>query len=56
VSFRSRGTVDVADIAERHGGGGHKNAAGCTVTSGSSIDALRRALFAEVSRAVGAGG
>ncbi len=31
VSFRSRGRVDVASLAERFGGGGHRNAAGCTV-------------------------
>jgi phosphoesterase RecJ-like protein len=29
VSLRSKGDVDVASIAERFGGGGHKNAAGC---------------------------
>jgi len=31
VSFRSRGRVDVAALAARFGGGGHRNAAGCTV-------------------------
>ena len=31
VSMRSRGTVDVSQIAARFGGGGHRNAAGCTV-------------------------
>ena len=31
VSLRSRGEVDVQRIAHRHGGGGHKNAAGFTV-------------------------
>jgi phosphoesterase RecJ-like protein len=29
VSFRSRGRVDVAALAESFGGGGHRNAAGC---------------------------
>jgi len=29
VSLRSRGDVDVEAIAREHGGGGHKNAAGC---------------------------
>lgn len=29
LSFRSRGMVDVAKIAEALGGGGHRNAAGC---------------------------
>lgn len=31
VSFRSRGLVDVSALAERFGGGGHFNAAGCTI-------------------------
>jgi phosphoesterase RecJ-like protein len=55
VSFRSRGTVDVAAIAERRGGGGHRNAAGCTVPS-VSIDLLRSELFAEVTRTLRAEG
>jgi bifunctional oligoribonuclease and PAP phosphatase NrnA len=32
TSLRSKGEVNVARIAERFGGGGHRNAAGCTVT------------------------
>jgi phosphoesterase RecJ-like protein len=31
VSLRSKGAVDVGAIARAHGGGGHTNAAGCTV-------------------------
>ncbi len=31
VSLRSKGDVDVSRIAERFGGGGHKNAAGCWI-------------------------
>ena len=31
LSLRSKGQVDVAAIAERMGGGGHKSAAGCTL-------------------------
>ncbi len=31
VSFRSKGDVDVSEVAKRFGGGGHRNAAGCTV-------------------------
>ena len=31
VSLRSKGDVDVAAVAERFGGGGHKNASGCTI-------------------------
>ena len=32
TSLRSKGEVNVARIAERFGGGGHRNAAGCTLT------------------------
>ncbi len=31
ISMRSKGTIDVAQICSRFGGGGHKNAAGCTI-------------------------
>lgn len=31
VTFRSRGNVDVSKLAERFGGGGHHNAAGCEI-------------------------
>jgi phosphoesterase RecJ-like protein len=31
VSLRSQGRVNVANVAEQFGGGGHRNAAGCTV-------------------------
>jgi phosphoesterase RecJ-like protein len=31
VSVRSRGEIDVAEICRRFNGGGHKNAAGCTI-------------------------
>jgi phosphoesterase RecJ-like protein len=31
VSLRSKGSIDVASVAKRFGGGGHRNAAGCTV-------------------------
>lgn len=33
VSMRSRGDLAVNEIAMRYGGGGHKNAAGCTVSA-----------------------
>ena len=32
TSLRSKGDVNVAKVAERYGGGGHRNAAGCTLT------------------------
>jgi len=31
VSLRSKGLIDVGEVAKRFGGGGHKNASGCTV-------------------------
>jgi len=31
LSIRSKGRVDVAQVAERFGGGGHRSASGCTV-------------------------
>jgi bifunctional oligoribonuclease and PAP phosphatase NrnA len=31
LSLRSKGEVNVAEIATRLGGGGHENAAGCTL-------------------------
>jgi phosphoesterase RecJ-like protein len=31
VSLRSKGTIDVAAVARQFGGGGHKNAAGCSI-------------------------
>ena len=44
VSLRSKGDIDIGAIAKQLGGGGHKNAAGCTVTG--ALDALR-AMFIE---------
>ena len=32
LNLRSKGSVDVAEIAERFAGGGHRNASGCTIT------------------------
>ena len=31
VSFRSKGRVDVSEVASKFGGGGHRNASGCSV-------------------------
>lgn len=31
LSLRSRGNIDVAEVAGRFGGGGHRNASGCTL-------------------------
>ncbi len=40
VSFRSKGEADVAAICEEFGGGGHKNAAGCTIKQTSIEKAI----------------
>jgi phosphoesterase RecJ-like protein len=45
VSFRSMGDVDVAQLASQFGGGGHKKAAGASV-SGSMAEAQARVLAA----------
>ena len=45
VSFRSMGTVDVARLAERFGGGGHRKAAGASL-EGTLEDAQRLVLDA----------
>ena len=39
VSMRSNHTVDVSRVASYFGGGGHKKAAGCTIT-GSVYDVI----------------
>lgn len=41
VSFRSSGAINVAALAESFGGGGHHNAAGCTI-SGDVADIQRQ--------------
>ncbi len=38
VNFRSNTYVDVSTIAVKHGGGGHKRAAGCTIIGISLLD------------------
>jgi phosphoesterase RecJ-like protein len=50
VSFRSRGKVDVAAIAQKFGGGGHRNAAGCSVEGDEAQVRARIAL--EIERAL----
>lgn len=42
VSLRSRGPIDVAEVAREFGGGGHRNAAGCSFDD--SIDAVVETL------------
>ncbi|MCA9665390.1 MAG: 30S ribosome-binding factor RbfA [Myxococcales bacterium] len=53
LSMRSRGNIDVSAVAERFGGGGHKNAAGATVPD-TSVERLRSQLFAAVTALIAA--
>jgi phosphoesterase RecJ-like protein len=50
ISMRSKGDVDVNRIARTFGGGGHKNAAGCSM-SGPYPD-IRKRLVPELERAI----
>ncbi|HSN56645.1 MAG TPA: DHHA1 domain-containing protein, partial [Candidatus Sulfomarinibacteraceae bacterium] len=51
VSLRSRGAVDVRSVAAEFGGGGHTNAAGCSLES--DLGEARRALEASLARLLG---
>jgi phosphoesterase RecJ-like protein len=50
VSMRSKGEIDIGAVAKEFGGGGHKNAAGCTVTG--AINALQKLFVDKVGRAI----
>ena len=52
VSFRSRGRVDVAAVAARFGGGGHRQAAGCTLAL--PLTEARDLVLAAAAQAVAA--
>jgi phosphoesterase RecJ-like protein len=54
VSMRSKGDIDVGAVAKSFGGGGHKNAAGCTVRGG--IDSLQKLFVDKVEKAIDRGG
>ncbi|RMG22805.1 MAG: bifunctional oligoribonuclease/PAP phosphatase NrnA [Armatimonadetes bacterium] len=51
VSLRSRGAYDVAAVCREFGGGGHRNAAGCTIES--SVDEAKRLIREALERCVG---
>ena len=53
VSLRSKYDVDVRSVASRHGGGGHKNAAGFTV-KGPLIE-VRAGIIHQIEQAIAAG-
>ncbi len=44
VSFRSKGRFDVSQVATRFGGGGHRNAAGCTVNG--TVEEAKARIYA----------
>jgi phosphoesterase RecJ-like protein len=50
VSMRSKGDIDIGAVAKEFGGGGHKNAAGCTVTG--AVDALQKMFVEKLERAI----
>ena len=50
VSMRSKGEIDIGAVAKEFGGGGHKNAAGCTVTG--AIDALQKLFVEKIEHAI----
>ena len=52
VSLRSKGSIDVAAVARGFGGGGHKNAAGCSVR-GNYVEA-RAAILEALTPAIAA--
>jgi phosphoesterase RecJ-like protein len=49
TSLRSKGSVDVSAVAERFGGGGHRNASGCTLAG--PLDFARARVVAELHAA-----
>ncbi len=46
VSLRSRGSIDVRSVAVSFGGGGHTNAAGCSIDG--ALDTARRTLLSQL--------
>ena len=50
VSMRSKGDIDIGGVAKEFHGGGHKNAAGCTVEGG--IDTLQKLFVEKIEHAI----
>jgi bifunctional oligoribonuclease and PAP phosphatase NrnA len=50
VSLRSKGDIDIGAVAKEFGGGGHKNAAGCTVSG--PIDGLQKTFVEKLEHAI----
>jgi len=51
ISLRSKGAVNVARVAEQFGGGGHKNASGCTVVAPYEI--VKQRIIGKLQEALG---
>lgn len=50
VSMRSKGNIDIGSVAKEFGGGGHKNAAGCSVNG--AIDVLQHTFVEKIQKAI----
>jgi len=50
VSMRSKGDIDIGAVAKEFGGGGHKNAAGCSATG--PVDVLQKLFVEKVEQAI----
>ena len=50
VSLRSKGDIDIGAVAKSFDGGGHKNAAGCTVNG--AIDTLQKLFIEKLEQAI----
>ncbi|MDJ0765036.1 MAG: 30S ribosome-binding factor RbfA [Myxococcota bacterium] len=55
VSFRSKGRIDVSHLAARFDGGGHRNAAGCTL-KGLSLEQARETVKREAEALLASNG
>ena len=52
VSLRSKGDVNVREVAQRWGGGGHTNASGCTLTD-RGLESAKDSIIRAVGEALG---
>ena len=50
VSMRSKGDIDIGSVAKEFGGGGHKNAAGCTARG--PIEQLQKIFIEKIEEAI----
>jgi len=50
LSMRSKGEIDVAEIAARYNGGGHRNAAGCRIKGG--LEEVKKTIRQEIDREI----